>query len=70
MQQEPRTDDNAPWKRRFRARAIVWSQVAKADPARGLVASNLSSVFQLYAWDVPTGRLNRLTDRPEGLLWG
>jgi Tol biopolymer transport system component len=32
--------------------------------------STQSSVCQLYAWDVPTGELRQLTDRPEGVLFG
>jgi dipeptidyl aminopeptidase/acylaminoacyl peptidase len=32
--------------------------------------SNQSGKYQLYAWDVPTGELRQLTDRPEGILFG
>lgn len=61
-------DDTAPWKQRFRAAVILWTQLAKAAPTRGLAASNKSGVYQLYAWHVPTGKLTQLTDRPEGIL--
>ncbi len=70
MLKELRLDDEAPWKKRFRAPVVLWTQLAKAAPTRGLAGSNKSGVFQLYAWDVPTGELKQLTDRPEGMLFG
>jgi dienelactone hydrolase len=66
MLRELRVDDAAPWKQRFRAPVILWTQLARAAPTRGLAASNKSGAHQLYAWDVPTGELTQLTDRPEG----
>jgi hypothetical protein len=63
-------DDVAPWKQRYRAPMIPWTQLARAAPTRGLTVSNRSGVYQLYAWDVPTGGLRALTDRPEGTLLG
>jgi len=65
---EPQVDENAPWKQRFRAPDILWTQIAKAAPDRGLVVSDKSGKYQLYAWDVPTGELRQLTDRPTGTL--
>jgi dipeptidyl aminopeptidase/acylaminoacyl peptidase len=70
MLNELRTDQDAPWKQRYHTPKILWTQIAKAAPARGLAASDRSGTYQLYAWDVPTGDLNRLTDRHEGLLNG
>jgi dipeptidyl aminopeptidase/acylaminoacyl peptidase len=67
---ELHTETDAPWKRRFRTPAILWTQIAKAAPARGLAASDRSGTYQLYAWDVPTGDLQQLTNRPEGLIGG
>jgi hypothetical protein len=64
------TGDDTPWKQRFRIPKMLGTQIAKANPDSGLVASNISGVFQLYAWDVPTGDLRRLTKRPEGQLFG
>jgi len=63
-------EDNAPWKRRFRAPVIVWTQIAPANPARGLVINNASGKHQLYAWDVPSGALRQLTERPAGIRFG
>src|SRR5262245_39791111 len=65
-----RIDDDAPWKQRYRAPLVLGAQLAKASPDRGLAASNISGVYQLYAWDVPTGALRQLTNRPEGQLFG
>jgi len=70
MLNQLQTADDAPWKRRFRVPQTLGTQIAKANPASGLAASNISGVFQLYAWDVATGDLRRLTNRPEGQLFG
>jgi dipeptidyl aminopeptidase/acylaminoacyl peptidase len=70
MLQPVRLDDAAPWKRRFRTPRIFWTWVAWASPTRGLALGNHSGVLQLYAWDVPTGRLRQLTDRPQGVISG
>lgn len=70
MPKAPQLDDNAPWKQRFRASSISSTQLASAAPDRGLVVSNQSGKYQLYAWDVPTGNLRQLTDRPTGLMIG
>jgi dipeptidyl aminopeptidase/acylaminoacyl peptidase len=65
------TTDNTPlWQQRFRAPRILYTQLAARAPTRGLAAGNQSGVMQLYAWDVPTGRLRQLTNKPEGLLLG
>lgn len=55
---------------RFRAPAISWTGLAKAAPTRGLAVTNRSGAYQLYAWQVPSGRLAQLTDRPTGVLNG
>lgn len=62
--------DNALWKQRFRITRVMSSQIATKNPSRGLVVSNQSGVFQLYAWDVNTGELRQLTDRPAGTTFG
>src|SRR5215211_5971187 len=60
----------APWKQRFRVQRILWSALAEERPARGMAVSNRTGRFQLYAWEVPTGQLRQLTDRPEGVVFG
>lgn len=61
---------SAVWKERFRAPQIHLTMVADAAPDRGVVATNRSGVYQLYAWEVSTGRLTQLTDRPHGTVAG
>jgi dienelactone hydrolase len=70
MRNQLQLSEDASWKQRFRAATALWSQVAKAAPERGLVASNRSGTYQLHAWDVMSGALRQLTNRPEGLLGG
>ncbi|HLJ67670.1 MAG TPA: prolyl oligopeptidase family serine peptidase, partial [Chloroflexota bacterium] len=65
----PQLSHDAIWKQRFRAERR-FATLASHDPDRGLVASNRSGRFQLYAWDVPTGRLSQITDRPAGTIFG
>ena len=61
---------NANWRQRFRAASIAWATVASAQPTRGLVCTNQDGIFQLYAWDVPTGGLTRLTNEHAGVVNG
>ncbi len=63
-------EEQSPWKQRFRALSVANSQIAKANPQRGLAVSDESGKHQLYAWDVPSGSLRRLTDRPTGISSG
>src|ERR687886_3027264 len=70
MAAELRVDDAALWKQRFRAPVVLWTTIARNAPSAGLAVSNRSGAHQLYAWDVPTGDLTQLTDRPEGILFG
>lgn len=70
MLSELQLDDNAPWKQRFRAPVIGSTQLAQANRTRGLAVSNHSGAFQLYAWDIATGDLRALTQRPEGKAFG
>jgi hypothetical protein len=64
-----RIDEEALWKKRFRAKRIFWTELAKSAPTRGLVATNKTEVCQLFAWHVPTGELVQLTERPDGVLF-
>jgi dipeptidyl aminopeptidase/acylaminoacyl peptidase len=64
------TRDDVPWKQRFRASRLLMSQLAKANPERGIVSSNTEGIFQLYAWDVASGNLIRRTDDPSGKAGG
>src|SRR3712207_1116178 len=57
----------ASWQQRFRVPQVGWTRLATAQPTRGLVASNQSGCYQLYAWDVPTGTLTQLTEAATGV---
>lgn len=67
---QPNLEPSAVWKQRFRAPSIAWAQMAHANVNRGLVCTDRDGIYQLYAWDVPSGALRRLTDRPVGVLAG
>lgn len=70
MLKEPDFSENAAWKQRFRAANILGAFPAKNNAQRGLAVTNLDGVFQLYAWDVPSGGLRRVTDQPAGVMFG
>ena len=70
MLTKPQLDDHAVWKQRFRAPTILGTQLARANPTRGLAVGNATGTFQLYAWDVPSGALRQLTNRPIGVAIG
>jgi len=59
------------WQERFRVPFMPFSHLAKANPARGLMISNQDNgFFQLYAWDIPAGKLEQLTHLPTGTISG
>src|SRR5215467_4852887 len=64
------TGPQAAWKQRFRTPALIGSQIARDNPARGLICSNHSGIFQLHAWDIPSGQLRQLSYEPHGALVG
>ena len=70
MKSDLQLEDQAPWKQRFRAPVVRWTQIAPANRARGLAVTNRSGKDQLYAWAVPTGELRQLTDQPAGIQYG
>src|SRR5215211_2605655 len=58
------------WRKRFRATDIIWTFVAGQNQQRGLVCTNKDGIYQLYAWDIPTGELRQATNEPAGVMWG
>ena len=66
MLRKLQTEDNAPWKVRYKAAAIYASQIASLKPDKGILAHNRSGTLQWYAWDIPTNELQALTDTPGG----
>jgi len=67
---EPSLETHAPWKQRYRARAVLWSQIARNAPTRGVACTHAGGTYQLHGWDVRTGALTQLTRRPEGIVSG
>lgn len=65
---EPRFDTEAPWKKRFRVPVTYGLEIAAQAPEQGIVLSNRSGAYQLYAWNVATGGLTQLTSKPEGVF--
>ena len=63
-------NEDAPWKERFRAPAILGSVIAPNAPGRGVAVTNRTGTYQIYAWDVASGALRQITDRPEGQIFG
>lgn len=70
MLQELNLNENAPWKKRFRASSIAWSSIATQNPKRGLVCTNKDGIYQLYAWEIETNNLCQLTNQPAGVVNG
>ena len=70
MAKELDLKQNAIWKQRYRVPSIAWAVTANLDASRGLACSNRDGIFQLYAWDVDSGSLRQLTQRPAGVLGG
>ncbi|MEK6851341.1 MAG: S9 family peptidase, partial [Candidatus Thermoplasmatota archaeon] len=70
MFEQPLLDEAAPWKERFRAPTIYYTELASRNPDRGLAISDKTGVLQLYAWDLHTGELRRLTERTKGTPFG
>jgi dipeptidyl aminopeptidase/acylaminoacyl peptidase len=70
MLNKPLLEDNAPWKQRFRVKIVLWSQVARMVPTRGLVVNDDTGNAQLYAWNINNGKLTQLTNRKDGVHFG
>jgi len=62
--------ETADWRARFRAPSIANMQLAGNNGKHGMVATNRSGVTQLYAWDVTTGNLRQITNKPAGVVFG
>ena len=65
MKIAPILDEHAPWKQRYRLHQHE-GHLARCNNQRGLVISNRSGIYQLYAWDVADGKLRQLTQCPFG----
>jgi dienelactone hydrolase len=63
-------EHNTPWKQRFRLPEVFGMQISRVDPQHGLLTSNVSGQYRLYAWNIPTGEQVCLTNKTEGVWFG
>src|SRR3990170_2605577 len=68
--EEPQLGEDAPWKKRFRAPIVWYTHVARHRPDCGLAISDITGKGELHAWDVRSGEMRQLTDRPRGTGFG
>ncbi len=47
-----------------------WSCIASSRPSRGIITSDRSGIFQLYAWSVESGAVRQLTTGRPGVTTG
>ncbi|TVR22949.1 MAG: S9 family peptidase [Anaerolineaceae bacterium] len=66
---QPDLSPSATWRKRFAAPHFL-TQMAQANPRNGLVISDESGVYQLYAWDVANGERRPITDAAGGVSFG
>ena len=65
-----RTEANAAWKECFRLPETYNLQLASTDTTRGMVNSTMSGQSHIYAWNVETGELRRITEKDGGVWFG
>lgn len=70
MRPTPDLTPDSNWRRRFRARSIAASQIARRNPQRGLIIANRNNGYQLFSWDVPSGGLKAITTSDDGVQFG
>jgi pimeloyl-ACP methyl ester carboxylesterase len=64
-------DSNLPrWKQRFLAPSTSLPNWAVEAPERLIYSSNESGAWQVHIWDRATGRHERITDHPTGVVGG
>lgn len=63
-------DDEARWRARFTAARVSLPNWARDEPDRNIYISNVSGVFEIYAWDRATDTHRQVTDRPNGTYNG
>ena len=62
--------EQVPWKQRFLAPTILLPAWAQNAPDRLVYASSESGSFQMYSWDLASGRRVRMTDESVGVTEG
>jgi dipeptidyl aminopeptidase/acylaminoacyl peptidase len=63
-------DADARWRARFTAARVSLPNWARDAPDRNIYISNVSGVFEIYAWDRATDTHRQVTDRPNGTYNG
>ncbi|GAB1514979.1 dipeptidyl-peptidase 5 [Actinophytocola sp. KF-1] len=63
-------DTEARWRARFTAARVSLPSWAHDAPDRNIYVSNVSGVFEIYAWDRATDTHRKVTDRPNGTHTG
>jgi len=58
------------WAQRYRLKRVQVVDFARETPSAVLVSSNETGVFQLYSWDLATGKSAQLTNDPTGKSGG
>ena len=56
------------WRDRFRAPAVISSHVARSNPDRGVVITDIDDKFQAYAWDRSDGSIRVVTDAKAAVI--
>lgn len=56
------------WRDRFRAPAVVQAEVARSNPDRGVVISDVGGRFQACAWDRAAGSINQVTSSETAVI--
>jgi dipeptidyl aminopeptidase/acylaminoacyl peptidase len=63
-------ETEARWRARFTAARVSLPNWARDAPDRNIYISNVSGVFEIYAWDRVTDTHRQVTDRPNGTYNG
>jgi dipeptidyl aminopeptidase/acylaminoacyl peptidase len=63
-------DAESRWRARFTAARVSLPNWARDAPDRNIYISNVSGVFEIYAWDRVTDTHRQVTDRPNGTYNG
>ena len=64
-------EDSAPWRQRFRVKALGSAYVAPENPARGIVTASWDGPqLQIYAWEIPSGDLRPMTRQDDRISYG
>ena len=64
-------EDSAPWRQRFRVKALGSAYVAPENPAWGFVTASWDGPqLQIYAREIPSGDLRPMTRQDDRISYG